>query len=96
MGLQTVTPDIFFGGRCEEGIAFSTSATCARQEFCMRFEKNLMHASLSVGAPVLMASDGRGAAAKFERFSVALTLPTPAEARRAFEALADSEPMPVA
>lgn len=104
MGHQTITPYLFFGGRCEEAIAFYTAAVGAKQEFLMRYEespepmppgmlapgyeKKVMHASFRVGDSVLMGSDGCGEAAKFEGFAVALTVPTAAEAKRAFDALA--------
>lgn len=104
MGHQTLTPYLFFGGRCEEAFAFYAKAIGARQEFLMRydespepmppgmlapgFEKKVMHASYRVGEQVLMASDGCGEAAKFEGFSLAVTLPTPAAVKHAFDALA--------
>jgi len=98
-----VQPYLYFGGRCDEAIAFYQTAIGAKQEFLMRFdespsqlpagmlapgfEKKVMHASIRVGEQVLMASDGCGPGAKFEGFSLALSVPTPAEATRAFQAL---------
>jgi PhnB protein len=103
MGHQTITPYLFLGGRCEEAIAFYRSAIGAQQEFLMRysespdpmppgmlqpgFEKKVMHASFRIGEQVVMASDGCGPGAKFVGFSLALTVPTAAEAKRAFTAL---------
>lgn len=103
MGHQTVTPYLFFGGRCEEAISFYRTAIGAQQEFLMRysespepmppgmlqpgFEQKVMHASFRIGNQVVMASDGCGPGAKFEGFSLALTYATPAEATRVFQAL---------
>lgn len=104
MSPHQLQPYLFFGGRCEEAIAFYASAIGARQEFLMRyaecpdpippsmlppgFENKIMHASIRIGDQVVMASDGCAAGGQFEGFSLALTVPTPAEARRAFDALA--------
>ena len=52
------------------------------------FEKKVMHASFRIGEQILMASDGCAPGAQFQGLSLALTLPTPAEVRRAFDALA--------
>lgn len=53
------------------------------------FEKKVMHASFRVGDSVIMASDGCNEAdGGFKGFSLALTVPTEAEADRAFNALA--------
>ena len=49
-----------------------------------------MHASFSIGATTLMASDGRcDGTTKFEGFSLSLRAADEAEADRAFNALAD-------
>jgi len=42
-----------------------------------------------VGGARFMASDGRDESSRFGGFRLALTLPTEADARRAFDALAD-------
>jgi PhnB protein len=104
MAHQTLQPYLFFGGRCEEAIAFYQAAIGARQEFLMRyeespepmppgmlapgFEQKVMHASIRIGEQVVMASDGCHPGAQFQGFSLALTLPTPDAARLAFDALA--------
>ena len=103
MGHQPVTPYLFFGGRCDEALAFYRSAIGAKEEFLMRyaespepmppgmlppgFEKKVMHASFRIGGQVVMASDGCGEPANFQGFSLALSYATPAEATRAFQAL---------
>ena len=100
----TVTPYLFFGGRCDEALAFYRAALGAEVEVLMRydespeppspgmlqpgFEKKVMHASFAVRGVRLMASDGRGEQAKFEGFQLALSVPTEADARQAFDALA--------
>jgi len=54
------------------------------------FENKIMHTSFRIGATSLMASDGCSPEpAKFEGFSLALSVATEAEADRAFAALAD-------
>jgi PhnB protein len=54
------------------------------------FDNKIMHASLQVGSTTLMASDGCVAEkAGFEGFSLSLTVPSEAEADRAFAALAE-------
>lgn len=100
-----VQPYLFFGGRCEEALAFYKSALGAQVEMVMKFkdspeppppgslapgfEHKVMHSSFRTGQNTLMASDGCGGSSKFEGFSLSLAVPTEAEADRAFQALAD-------
>src|SRR5262249_42002484 len=52
------------------------------------YENKIMHTSLRIGATVLMASDGCGTEkANFQGFSLSLSVPSEAEADRAFAAL---------
>ena len=52
-------------------------------------ETKIMHATLKVGDTLFMASDGHcGGQAKFDGFSLSLTVPDAAAAERAFNALA--------
>jgi PhnB protein len=54
------------------------------------FENKVMHASFFVGDSMVMASDGCGEEAmNFSGFSLALSLPTEAEADKAFAALSE-------
>jgi PhnB protein len=54
------------------------------------FENKIMHASFRVGQTTIMASDGCEAdKPKFEGFSLALSVPTEADADRFFNALAE-------
>jgi PhnB protein len=101
----TITPYLSFGGRCEEALEFYRKALGAEVEMLMRFnecpqptppgvlqpgfEKKVMHATFRVRGLQLMASDGCGQPSKFDGFRLALALPTEADARRAFDALAD-------
>jgi len=71
-----IQPYLFFNGRCEEAIEFYRTALGAKVEMIMRhiespeppppgtlnpgFENKIMHAHLSIGEAVLMASDGTG------------------------------------
>ena len=101
----TITPYLFFGGRCEEALAFYRTALGAEVEMLMRFdempepappgmlqpgfEKKVMHASFRVRGIPLFASDGCEAGAKMVGVQLALTVPAEEDARRAFDALAD-------
>ena len=105
MSTPHVQAYLFFGGRCDEALAFYGEAIGARVDFIMRhrenpepmppgmlapgFEEKVMHASFRVGDTVLMASDGCEPGAKFDGFSLHLAVATEAEAERAFAALAD-------
>lgn len=98
-------PYLFFGGRCEEAITFYTKAVGAKVEMMMRFnespdpmppgvlqpgfEKKVMHSSFRIGDSTIMASDGCHEGAKFEGFSLALSVATIPEAERAFGALSE-------
>lgn len=53
-------------------------------------ENKIMHAQFTIGSTTVMASDGRcGGKPNFEGFALSLTVPTEAEADKAFNALAD-------
>ena len=99
-----VQPYIFFGGRCEEALAFYRTAIGAQVDLIMHykdspqpmppgsippgFENKVMHVTFRIGGTTLMASDGCEEGAKFNGFSLSLAVPTEAEADRAFAALA--------
>src|SRR5688572_2019105 len=94
---------LFFGGRCEEAIAFYKSAIGAEVEMMMRFnespeppkpgmvppgfENKIMHASFRVGDTTMMASDGHKEGTKFDGFSLSINVANEAEADRTFAAL---------
>ena len=100
-----IQPYLFFDGRCEEALEFYRAALGAQIDMVMRYkdspeppppgmvppgyEEKVMHASFRVGGATVMASDGCGAANTFSGFSLALSVPTEAEADRSFDALAD-------
>ena len=100
-----IQPYLFFGGRCDEAIAFYGRALGAQVEVLMRhrdspeppppgmltpgFENKVMHATMRIGDAIVMASDGCDEQARFDGFRLSLTLPNEAEARRAFTGLAD-------
>ncbi|TWU04827.1 YciI family protein [Stieleria varia] len=102
---SSVQPYLFFGGRCEEALQFYQSALGATVLMKMRFnetpdptpegmlqpgfEDKIMHASFTVGAMTLMASDGCNDQSKFDGFRLALSVPTEEAADAAFNALAD-------
>ena len=105
MAATLIQPYLFFGGRCEEAIAFYRQALGADVEMLMRhkdspdphppgllapgFENKIMHATIRIGGAVLMASDGCDESSRFDGFRLSLALPGEAEARRAFDGLAD-------
>jgi len=104
MSAFAITPYLTFGGRCEEALAFYRDALGAEVELLMRFdqspespppgmlqagfEKKVMHCSFRVRGVLLMASDGCDDKSNFEGFRLSLQVPTEADARRAFDALA--------
>jgi PhnB protein len=104
MASTTITPYLFFGGRCQEALDFYRDALGAEVEMLMRFdespeapppgmlqpgyEKKVMHASFHVRGVRLMASDGRDDKSKSDGVWLALAVPTEADARRAFDGLA--------
>lgn len=101
----TITPYLFFGGRCEEALAFYRDALGAETEMLVRFDESpepappgflppnygqkVMHASFRVRGVLLMASDGCGRVPTFDGLRLALAVPTETDARRAFDALAE-------
>jgi PhnB protein len=98
-----VQPYLFFGGNCEEAVNFYRTAVGAQVEMMLRFneapeqpppgqlpqgfEKKIMHCSFRIGDSTIMASDGCGEPAKFEGFSLSISVPAPADADRLFNAL---------
>jgi PhnB protein len=102
---MNIQPYLFFSGRCEEAIEFYRTAIGAEVDMIMHFnespeptppemlqpgfETKVMHASFRVGDATILCSDGCDDKAKFDGFSLALHVPTEADADRAFAALAD-------
>ena len=94
-----------FDGKCEEALEFYKRALGAEVQMLMRFKDSpeppppgcpppnpdkVMHASFRIGDTMLMASDGRAAGKpSFQGISLSLTVPTEAEADKAFNALAE-------
>jgi PhnB protein len=78
---MSVTPYLFFDGRCEEALEFYKKTLGAEVGMLMRFkespdpippgmippgsESKIMHAAFKIGSTAVMASDGR-AGARFE------------------------------
>ncbi len=103
--VSLIQPYLFFEGRCEEAMEFYKSALGAEVQFMMRYKESpeppppgcapvdgnkIMHAQIRIGQTVLMASDGRcEGEAKFDGFSLSVSLPTEADVDRVFNALAD-------
>jgi PhnB protein len=102
---SVIQPYLFFNGKCEEAINFYRKALGAEVQMMMRykespeppkpgmlppgFENKIMHASFQVGQTTLMASDGHSDNPNFEGFSLSLSVPSVAEADKAFAALSE-------
>jgi PhnB protein len=100
-----IEPYLFFNGRCEEAVRFYQAVLGAELQMLMRFRESpephppgmlplnwgdkIMHASLRIGSTVMMASDGCGDGAKFEGFSLSISVNTEAEAKKVFAALSE-------
>jgi PhnB protein len=103
---SAIRPYLFFDGRCEEAIEFYKSALGAEALMLMRFRENpdpqpgmippgsedkIMHACLKIRGAELLLSDGMcGGNPKFGGVSISLSVPSPAEAQKAFSALAEA------
>lgn len=95
---------LFFGGRCEEALAFYTSALGAQLEMVLKFnqspdplpegmlqagfEDKVMHASFLIGKTRVMASDGCQERSGFDGFRLTLTVDSAEHAHEAFQGLA--------
>lgn len=100
----SVGPYLFFAGRCEEALAFYEQALGAKTTMKMRFnespdpvpagmlqsgfESKIMYASFTIGAMMLMASDGCNDKSKFDGFRLALSVSSSDACESAFNALA--------
>ena len=98
-----VQPYLFFHGRADEAIAFYQHAVGAQLNMLMRYEEapgpspvpdgwmdKVMHASMIVGGSEVCCSDGHcTGTAKFDGFSLSLTLDNDVAVDRAFNALAE-------
>lgn len=101
----TVTPYLFFSGRCEEALAFYAKATGAELIVSMKFsdspdpvpagvlapgfEHKIMHSSFRIGETTVFASDGCDDKAKFESFSLAISVSSIEDCDRIFNGLAE-------
>jgi PhnB protein len=92
---------LFFDGKCEEALEFYKRALGAKVNALMRFgegpdqsmvkpenKNKVMHSEFQVGETHIMASDGYcQGAPSFQGFSLAITVPNDAEAKRVFDAI---------
>ncbi len=100
---MSITPYLFFNGRCDEAIAFYRKTLGAEQIMLMRFNQapdqsvvppgggeKIMHARLKIGDSVIYLSDGMcGGQQSFDGFNLSVTVADEAEAEQRFNALAD-------
>ena len=105
MPVSAITPYLTFSGRCDEALEFYKKAIGAQVDMIMRFnespeppppgmlapgfEKKVMHCQFRVNDVTIMASDGCDEKPKFDGFSLAISVPTEADADRVFNALSD-------
>jgi PhnB protein len=105
MANTRMEPYLFFGGRCEEALAFYGTVLGAEVTYMMRysdspeatppgtlapgFEHKIMHATFTIAGNTLMASDSFDENTSFSGFKLSLSLPTQAETERAFDLLAE-------
>lgn len=105
MSNSVIQPYLMFGGRCEEALAFYTSALGAQVEMLMYFhqspdpvpagmlapgfENKVMHCAFRIGKTSVLASDGCNEGSSFAGFSLALSFETVEETEKAFHALTD-------
>jgi PhnB protein len=105
-----LNPYLFYNGNCEAAFKYYEKVLGGKIEFLMRAdegpadmkpspgnEKKIMHARMSIGAQILMASDAPpDHFHKPQGFAVSLTVPDLAEAEKKFKALAEggAENMP--
>ena len=98
-----VQPYVFFDGKCEEALEFYKRAIGAKVNALMRFgeapdqsqikpenKNKVMHSEIQVGDTVILASDGYCTGKPgFQGFSLTITVPTDAEAKRVFDAISE-------
>jgi PhnB protein len=100
-----IHPYLFFTGRCDEAIAFYKQALGAELRMLMRynqspqpappgmlpagFEDKVMHAEITIQGAVVMLSDGNTDKGKFDGFQLSLSYTAEADAKKAFNALAE-------
>jgi PhnB protein len=100
-----VQPYLFLEGQTEAALDFYQRALGAKVNMLLRFKDSpeapkpgctppdtnkVMHAQFQIGETVIMASDGHcSGQPKFGGFALSLTVPTVAEANKAFAALAE-------
>lgn len=101
----TITPYLFYNGRCDEALQFYKERLGATIEMVMRFnespdpvppgmlepgfETKVMHASLTIGGARLMVADGCDSKGQSSGYKLALQVKTEAEAHKFYDALAD-------
>ncbi len=95
---------VTFGGRCEEALEFYKKSVGAEVTSVLRwkdspdkemqpppgYENKVMNASFRIGETELMADDGMGPQEpEYKGMTLAIIVPTDAEAQRAFTALSE-------
>ncbi len=100
-----IQPYLFFGGRCEQALAFYAQVLGAKVQQQIRFhespepvppgllqdgfENKIMHASFTVGSTTIMASDGCNDRTGFQGFRLAYQTQTADHAKLVFAGLCE-------
>ena len=100
-----VQPYLSFEGRCEEALEFYAKAVGAKVTMLLRMKdspeppppgaqpagsEKVMHCAFSIGDTVLMGSDGYcSGSSSFQGVTLSLSVASPAEAKKCFDALAE-------
>lgn len=101
----SMTPYLFFNGRCDEAIEFYKTALDARVDFLMRFNESpepvpseqlppdfankVCHASITVRGVPMFVSDGCSTEPNFAGFRISIAELTEDQARATFAALSE-------
>jgi PhnB protein len=98
-----IEPYLFFNGRCEEALKYYGQTLGAEVQMMMRYKENpspehnppgssdkVMHACVTIGDSIVMASDGMTLDGKpgFQGFSLTYNAKDEADAKRRFDSLA--------
>jgi PhnB protein len=105
MSVTSIRPYLFFGGRCEEALAFYAQTLGANILFQMRFAENpggisdgmlesgfenkVMHATFRIGEAEINASDGTSTGSNFQSLGLLTEYCDAESATTAFENLAE-------
>jgi len=85
---KAIGAEIAFSMRYKEAPPCDPPAGAPKPQMPPNWGEKIMHASVKIGGSTIMFSDGCSQQQGFDGFSLSLTVPNPAEAEKAFTALA--------